>query len=145
MLEEILLYLHNWFCNPDDIRVGRYHVDAGYLDLPFLQDGQYYRICGSALNDGVYQYPTMDLADEVFTGAIWPLHIPPALLMLVTEIEDWQSQYGSGAAIGPYQSESFGGYSYTKASSSGSNSSGSSSAVTWIDAFSTRLTGWRKM
>ena len=104
---------------------------TGQTDLPFLDDDQYFRINGSDFNNDIHQYPASDLTDEVFYGSIWPLKIPSALLALVTEIEEWQAEYGSSsAALGPFQSESFGGYSYSKASSSGSSSTGSSSAVT---------------
>lgn len=134
MLEEILRYLHNWFCGPEDIRPGRYSIDGGYLYLPFAQEGQYFRIIGSASNDGVYQNPVESLIDEEFQGAIWLLRVPASLLALVEEIEEWQNNFGSTAA-GPYQSESFGGYSYTKASG----------ASSWTDVFDSRLTGWRKL
>lgn len=134
MLEEILRYLHNWFCGPGDIRPGRYSIDGGYLHLPFAQEGQYFRIIGSAANDGVYQNPAENLTDEEFQGTIWLLRVPTALLSLVEEIEEWQTNFGNTAA-GPYQSESFGGYSYTKASGSSS----------WADVFDSRLSGWRKL
>lgn len=145
MLEEILLYLHNWFCDHKDIISGTFSISDGTIILPVLLDGQYFRICGSVFNDGVHEYPATDLTDEEFTGTIWPLRIPSSLLAIVKEIETWQSEYGSGAALGPYQSESFGGYSYTKASTQSSGDSDSSSAVTWRDAFATRLAGWRKI
>ena len=146
MLDEILLYLHNWFCDLKDIYFGEYTVADGQLALPFMQDNQYFRICGSVFNDGVYQYPADSLTDETFKGTVWALKIPADFIKLVAEIEEWQEEYGSGsAALGPFQSESFGGYSYSKASVSGSTTSGSSSAVTWMDAFATRLAGWRKM
>ena len=146
MLEEILRYLHNYFVSFDDIRFGTWTISDGAISLPFLNESQYFRVNGSDFNDGIYQYPASDLTDEVFYGSIWPLKIPPALLALVKEIEAWQEEYGSSsAALGPFQSESFGGYSYSKASSSGSSSTDSSSAVTWVDAFSSRLAGWRKI
>ena len=142
MLEEVLRYLHNWFCSREEIRFGKYHIEAGYIDLPFLREEQYFRICGSALNDGIYQYPTFSLSDETFQGAIWPLKLPPALLSLVAEIEAWQEKYGDTAA-GPYTSESFGGYSYSK--SSGTTSDSDSNTTSWQDAFASRLSGWRKL
>lgn len=140
MLEEILNYLNNWFVTPNDILIDTFLIESGYIDLPFLKVGQYFRINGSDLNDGVYQYPCTDLEDEVFYGSIWGLKIPSTLLDLVKEIEAWQNEYGSTVS-GPYQSESFGGYSYSKASST-SESGGS---LTWIDVFGARLAGWRKI
>ena len=142
MLEEILEYLHNWFISPENIKLGTYSIESGYIDLPFLKIGQYFKINGSDLNDGVYQYPCTELEDECFYGSIWALSIPKALLDLVAEIEEWQEEYGSSTALlSPYQSESFGGYSYTKASSAND----SSSLVAWTDVFASRLAGWRKI
>jgi hypothetical protein len=65
--------------------------------------------------------------------------IPKNFLMLAQEIEDWQEQNGKAVAS-PYQSESFGGYSYSKAS--GKNGGGSYS---WQDAFATRLNLYRRI
>lgn len=141
MLEEILNYLNNFFVSAMDIKVASYTIDSGTISLPFLLDGQYFRICGSTFNDGVYQYPAEGLTDETFYGAIWPLRIPQAVLDIVSEIEEWQAKYG-GETAGPYQSESFGGYSYTKASASAESDS---TLVTWQDVFGARLAPWRKI
>ena len=46
------------------------------------------------------------------------------------------------AAMSPYMSESFGGYSYSKGAS---NTASGGSVVTWQDAFKTRLAPWRKI
>lgn len=134
MLESVLHYLHNWFLVAvyDDL----YTIKDGSIELPFLQAGQYFRIVGSILNDGVYSYPAENLKDEEFTGSIWALAVPPAVLSLVEEITAWQAKNG---ASGPYTSESFGGYSYTKAT----NSSGV--AVGWQDVFKAQLSPWRKL
>lgn len=134
MLESVLHYLHNWFLVAvyDDL----YTIKDGSIELPFLQSGQYFRIVGSVLNDGVYNYPAENLKDEEFTGSIWALAVPPAVLSLVEEITAWQAKNG---AYGPYTSESFGGYSYTKAT----NSSGV--AVGWQDVFKAQLSPWRKL
>ena len=134
MLESVLQYLHNWFLVAvyDDL----YTIKDGSIELPFLQAGQYFRIVGSILNDGVYSYPAENLKDEEFTGSIWALAVPPAVLSLVEEITAWQAKNG---ASGPYTSESFGGYSYTKAT----NSSGV--AVGWQDVFKAQLSPWRKL
>ena len=137
MLEEVLQYLHNWFCRYEDIVFGTFTIAGGDINLS-LSDGQYFRICGSDFNDGVHIYQAGDLTDETFYGSVWPLKIPPALLALVDEIEAWQKKYGDAAA-GPYSSESFGGYSYSK----GSTSSGT--VTSWLDVFETRLSAWRKV
>lgn len=132
MLETVLMYLNNWFA------VGRYDdtytIENGKLTLPFLVNGQYFRIVGSLFNDGVYQYPA-ELADETFDGSVWALAIPKALLSTVEEITAWTAKNGDS---GPYTSESFGGYSYSKAT----NSKGL--AVGWRDVFATQLAPWKK-
>ena len=141
MLNEIFNYLHNYFNDPQKTVIATFNIDGGYIDLPFLKYGQYFCINGSDFNDGVHQYPCTDLKDEVFYGSIWPMKIPADLLTLIEEIEAWQEESGAVAAS-PYASESFGGYSYTKASASDSSDS---SSVTWIDTFASRLAGWRKI
>lgn len=139
MLEQVLSYLRNWFVVPDGIHSGTFTVEGGSLRLPFLQSGQYFRICGSVFNDGVYQYPITYLAPETFDGAVWALAIPNAVLDISEEIDAWEKENGA-TAIRPYQSESFGGYSYTKAADSETGG-----AVTWESAFRSRLSQWRKI
>ena len=133
MLETVLMYLNNWFA------VGRYDdtytIEDGGITLPFLANGQYFRIVGSLFNDGVYQYPA-ELTDETFDGSVWALAIPKELLSTVDEITAWQAKNGDS---GPYTSESFGGYSYSKAT----NSKGL--AVGWRDVFAAQLAPWKKL
>lgn len=132
MLETVLMYLNNWFV------VGRYDdtytIEDGGITLPFLVDGQYFRIVGSLFNDGVYQYPA-ELTDETFDGSVWAMAIPKALLSTVEEITAWTAKNGDSSV---YTSESFGGYSYSKAT----NSKGVS--VGWRDVFSAQLAPWKK-
>ena len=140
MLEQILDYIHNYF--EKDIVPGTYTVSSGSIDVDFLQNNQYFRIRGSVFNDGVYKYPVNNLVDEEFTGEIWAMAVPPAVIALSAEITNWMSKYGE-AMDGPYQSESFGGYSYTKKSSGGS--SGNADPSDWRSVFSSRLNHWRKI
>ena len=143
MLETVLMYLNNWFA------VGRYDdtytIEDGKLTLPFLVNGQYFRILGSLLNDGVYKYANgtaldetgteITLIDETFDGSVWALAIPKGFLSMVEEITAWTAKNGDGGA---YTSESFGGYSYSKAT----NSKGM--AVGWRDVFAAQLAPWKK-
>lgn len=138
MLEQILRHLNNWFLV--DTHEGTFAVEDGSITLPFLQPGQYFRVIGSVFNDGLYQYPASGLADETFTGAVWALAIPKAVLALSDEICAWQEKNGE-AAVSPYVSESFGGYTYTKRS----NGSESGSVSGWQDAFKPSLNSWRKI
>ena len=140
MLEEILAHIKNWFIA--DWRFDHYVISGGKIDLPFVAAGQYFRVVGSVFNDGVYKYADdLKLTDEEFDGEIWALAIPPALLKLTQEIEEWQVKNGTAAAS-PFVSESFGGYSYSKATSITGKSGG---IVSWITAFSGRLNKWRKI
>lgn len=139
MLEKILLHLRNWFAVDGGVHFGTYTVEEGGISLPFLQDGQYFRIVGSVFNDGVHKYPGTNLKPERFQGAIWALAIPREVLELCDEITAWQEKNGE-AAIGPYQSESFGGYSYTKRTDEVTGG-----VVTWQTAFRNRLNQWRKL
>lgn len=138
MLEQVLRHLNNWFLV--EIHEGTFTVENGSIALPFLQTNQYFRICGSVFNDGLHQYPSTDLTDEIFTGTVWALAVPKAVVTLSEDIASWQEKNGEAVAS-PYQSESFGGYSYTK------RSAGSDSGTLngWQDAFRGRLNDWRKL
>lgn len=139
MLEQVLMHLNNWFLVPGGIHEGIYTIEDGGIALPFLANGQYFRICGSVFNDGLHQYPSGDLRNETFDGTVWALAIPRAVIDLAVEIETWETKNGD-ASVSPYQSESFGGYSYSKATDSASGG-----AVTWQSAFRSRLNAWRKL
>lgn len=140
MLEQVLTELHNWF--QVGIYPGEYTIKDGGITLPFLQQGQYFRIVGSIFNDGLHQYgPAIEmLQDETFDGAVWALAVPKAVVELAGEIAAWQEKYGS-VVDSPYTSESFGGYSYSKASGAG-DSTGSGG---WQSVFRSRLNLYRKL
>ena len=139
MLEQVLMHLKNWFLVPGGIHEGTYTIEDGGIALPFLANGQYFRICGSVFNDGLHQYNVLDLTDETFTGTIWALAIPKAVIELADEIQKWQTKNGE-ASVSPYQSESFGGYSYSKATDAETGGT-----VTWQSAFKRQLSAWRKI
>ena len=139
MLEQVLMHLKNWSLVPGGIPEATYTIEDGGIALPFLANGQYFRICGSVFNDGLHQYPAGDLKTETFDGTVWALAVPQDVIELASEIEAWQEKNGEAAA-GIYQSESFGGYQYSKATDSASGG-----AVTWQSAFRSRLNAWRKL
>ena len=112
MLEAVLTYLNNWFAW--EMYAGTFTVTGRKLALPDLAEGQYFRIVGSVFNDGLHQYPATDLAEE---------------------IQAWDEKNRPGA----YTSESFSGYSYTRAT----NAKGA--AVGWQDAFAAQLAPYRKL
>lgn len=142
MLEELCAELKNYFLRDQsqDIHYGEYTINGGSISLPFLAVGQYFRIVGSVLNDGVYQYPATELADETFSGAIWAMAVPPSVIALAADIKAW-SDKNAEAVASPYQSESFGNYSYTK--KSGADDNGASYG--WQDQFASRLAKYRRL
>ena len=105
MLTELCGHLRNWFDR--ERYAGTFTVENGSIALPFLREGQYFRILGSTYNDGVHQYPAYGLTDEAFDGAVWALAIPPSVLALDAEIEAWQDKNGDTAAS-PYRNRSAG-------------------------------------
>lgn len=132
MLYELCAEVRNWFVS--EKHNGIFTVKDGNMPLDFLQDGQYFRVLGSVYNDGVYQYPAV-LTDEVFEGQIWAMRVPPAFIALSGEIDE----YIAKNAESPYTSESFGDYSYTKATNK------NKTPLTWRDVFASRLNAWRKL
>ena len=78
------------------------------------------------------------LADEEFHGAIWPLGIPKAFVMLAEEVKAYTDS--DMAKASPYISESFGGYSYSKGIGSTGNADNS-----WQKVFATKLNRFRKV
>ena len=138
MLTEICAELRNYFEVPNGRHFGTFTISGGSIaPLDFLQEGQYFRIVGSVFNDGVFQYPAASLTDEVFEGAVWAMAVPPTLIALSAEIEEYCNSDAGKAS--PYTSESFGGYSYTKATDS------NGAPVGWQKAFASRMSRWRKL
>lgn len=143
-LTDLCKELNNWFCR--ERYFGKFKIVNGVLAGNFsLQDGQYFRICDSVFNDGVYQHPASGLVDEVFEGAVWAMAVPPAVIALQAEINDWLADEGVQKALkSPYTSESFGGYSYTKASGRSSDTV-ENKGLTWQSQFADQLNRWRKI
>lgn len=137
MLEQVLGELHNWFVR--EVVEGDFTISGGRLllpDGPALLDGQYLRVVGSVFNDGLHQWPVADLADEEFHGEVWALAVPQEVVDLAGVIDDWDAKN----APGPYVSESFGGYSYTRATNGATGQ-----AAGWRDRFRQELNRWRKV
>lgn len=134
VLSELCQELKNWFCDEEsDIHSGTYAIENGTLSLPFLLQGQYFRVVGSVLNDGVYKYGDAVLQDETFTGAIWAMRIPPSVIELADKIKAWIEKNGDVVAS-PYQSESWGGYVCTL-----------KSGLDWRIVYAGDLNRWRKL
>ncbi len=146
MLTEICAEIRNYFSGEEDRHFGTFKIENGVI-VPYLvnADCDYIRICGSRKNDGVHKRSDSDLEDEgEFKGAVWEMYPPKAFLALVAEIEAWQAANGSvtSQAMSPYTSESFGGYSYTKA---GAGNSAAGNGSGWADAYAGRLSIYRKI
>ena len=138
MLTEICAELRNWFVVPNGVHIQTYTISGGSIEpLDFLQEGQYFRIIGSVFNDGVHQYPAADLTDEVFHGAVWAMAVPPAVIDIATEIEEYNKS--DAGKPSPFTSESFGGYAYTKATDA------NGAPISWQKAFASRLNKWRRL
>lgn len=149
MLSQICHYLRNWFNYKGIKYIGRFEIKNGVLSFESpmaIQNEQYYRIVGSVFNDGVYQKGSEELKDETFWGGVWPMAVPSDVISLAAEIEEWQKLYGGvdSQNMSPYQSESFGGYSYSK-SSGGTSSISDSSVPTWQSVFADRLARYKKI
>ena len=146
MIDEICAEIKNYFTRDEDRLIGDWTIENGAFVPPIVFPTAYIRIVGSRLNDGVHKVAEMQLSDEVFHGGIWIMSLPKDFTDLVKEISDWQKEYGGydSVVMSPYQSESFGGYSYSK-SSGGTSANGGQSAPSWKDAFAARLKRYRRI
>ena len=138
MLTELCAETRNYFLVPDGIHKGKFTISGGTISLSdFLKEGQYFRIVGSTFNDGVHRYPAVGLVDESFAGAVWAMAVPPAAVALAAEIKNFCES--KSAKPSPYTSESFGGYSYTKATDE------NGAAITWHKVFAKQLNRYRRI
>ncbi len=148
-LTEICAYLNNYFMRRK--WCGRFEISGGTLILPAttpdrqLKEGQYFRIQGSDLNDGVYKYPETHLKDEIFDGTITAMAVPETVIDLAGDIASWLELYGGtdSQALSPFASESFGNYSYSKGAITGGGATGNPNS--WQAVFAPRLAPYRKL
>lgn len=133
-LTELCAEIRNYF--ETDKKFGIFTINGGTLaPSDFLQEGQFFRIVGSTFNDGVYQFPAADLIDETFDGAVWAMAVPPNVVALAAEIEAFNDKNTASN----YVSESFGGYSYSKATDE------NGAPMTWQKVFKAELDKRRKI
>lgn len=150
MLEAICDFVHNYFevCTT----LGSFTIADNNITGFSLLEGQRFRIKGSALNDGIYTYQhggildddgidAVELLPETFEGSVTAMGVPRRFLELAAEIRTWCDK-NADRLNNPYTSESFDGYTYTKATGSGANAGG---FLTWQDVFKTRLNAYRKI
>lgn len=115
MLTEICAEIKNYFCKPEDIITGNFSiVDGSIVPSIDFAEGQYFRIVGSVFNDGVHKDGDALIDEAEFHGAVWKMRVPQEIINLAEEIDDWQTK-NADTITSPYMSESFGGYTYTKA------------------------------
>lgn len=137
MLTTICDSLKNWFVKKKIY--GQLKIENGTLIVPpdFLQENQYFRIVGSVFNDGVHKYPAERLVDEEFSGEVWAMAVPPTVIALAEKIQAYtESEQAKPSA---YTSESFGGYSYSKATDE------NGAPLSWQKVFAKELNRWRKI
>lgn len=140
LLDDMCAICRNYFTDDPAKHKGTFSVKDGVLaPLDYLAEGQYFRVVGSVFNDGVHQYPAPDLTDEVFDGEVWAMRLPPAFLALAGEIDEYSQKMEVGSAA-PYTSESFGGYSYEKATDAETGA-----PLSWQAVFASKLNRWRKI
>lgn len=149
MLSEICAEIKNYFTFAPDMHIGDFSIVDGAIVPSFDIPTDYIRIVGSHKNDGVHKRDTngFSLVDEgEFHGAVWVMSPPADFIALAAEIEAWQAKNGGldSQAMSPFNSESFGGYSYSK-SGSGSASGSASGAASWVAAFNGRLNIYRRI
>lgn len=137
MLTEVCAEIRNYFVT--EIHNGDFTISGGNITpLDFIQENQYFRIVGSVFNDGVYQNtPDLELTDEVFNGSVWAMAIPPNVIALAEEIKAYNES--DEAKPTAFTSESFGGYSYSKATD------GNGVPISWKKVFASRLSVYRRI
>lgn len=157
-LEKVLDHIHNWFTR-DILSVPGCEVVDGQLPASVtssMVDGQWYRVQGSYLNDGLYQYreeypegESSGLVDETFDGTVSLLAIPRTVLEVADGVAEWvaaRREAMAKVASGPYQSESFSDYSYTIRSDLAGGSSGSGDGLSgWQAEYRSDLNPYRRL
>lgn len=144
-LYDLCVTLKNFFCEPNfyalTIHNNRVDLSTVFKDA---QNGDKIIVVGSS-HDGVYEFSeggidlsvTPVIESGVLSGGFGRMFVPPTVFALLDEINEW-CVTNADMRFSPYTSESFGGYSYSKASGSGDNGS-------WQGAFASRLNRWRKI
>jgi len=165
-VEEVLAYLNNYFVYtyaPNvyvDITAETKTIALADADYDFddyaldLKVGQYVRIEGTRLNDGVYKVATInttsftveeDLTDEESDEdldyvTIWELAVPPKLESIIAEMITWEASSVAPSSVGHIQSEKLGPHTVTYAKNTSNNK-----PITVFDVFGGRIKRWKKV
>ena len=146
MISQICADIRNYFTYDTDKHPGTYKVQGGVLVPSISMPTEYYAVFGSRKNNGVHKTTDVLNDEGEFDGSVWVMSVPADFLALCDEIASWQAKYGGvdSEAMSPFNSESFGGYSYSKAA--GSATSGANAAAsTWQGVYASRLNRWRRV
>ena len=116
MLTNICAYLKNYF--DYERHIGTIKIADGVITCngKRIETGQHFALFRDRFVLGVYKAGD-EIPDKTFEGAVWLMDVPEAIKEADAWAEEWNLKNGSAEANGPFQSESFGGYSYTKGSS----------------------------
>lgn len=151
MLNEICGYLKNWFENDqifDVFTISDNVITKSDGSAVSFSGCNYFRVVGDdpSINDGVYPVSEYTLQDDSFKGAVWKMAVPADVIALAAEIAAWREKYETidSQAMSPFNSESFGGYSYSK-SSGGNGADGVGDVPGWAGVFGGRLSRYRKL
>ena len=143
MLTEICAYLHNYF--DYERHSGEISIVSGEIfcngEKITLEEGQYFALFRSRIPLGVFNVVP---ADKNFVGSVWLMDVPKAILDADTWAKEWIVKNGGATseANSVFQSESFGGYSYSK----GTNTSGKGGMSVFDNAqFARMLNPYRKL
>lgn len=137
--QDVMEQINNWF--PIAKKSGTFTVKDGSLDMtgaPGIMNGQYFRVIGSAMNDGLHIFPDTGMVDETFEGEIWSLAVPKTFAKVCEDMQAWLEKHPVTAS--GYTSESFGGYSYSVPTNP---QTGQAASV--MDVFKSSLNRWRRL
>jgi len=142
MLYEIIRYLNILPYGADPtgliqrVEEGEFVIADGQISLSTeLYNGQHFVIEGSNMNDGAYTAP-VDLTDERFEGKVYVLSKNQAFEALLEKAFAQKQAFDNPSK---FQTESFGGYSYTIATDANGR------PLTWKTAMAADFRPWRKV
>jgi hypothetical protein len=117
MLTRICRYLKNWFVVKTylgniAVSEGKIYCNGSEIEM---QEGQRFALVRTHYVYGAYSYGD-EIEDYEFEGAVWIMDVPADVLDVAVRMTEWEAANGGvdSQAMSPYQSESFGGYSYAK-------------------------------
>ena len=169
MLTEICQYLHNYFdyerfigeitivarqdglYPSDSLNPGEMVYPKDYFPAKVfcngveiaISDGQYFALFRQRIPLGVFQLIELT-ENKTFAGSVWLMDVPKAIKSADEWAETWKANNmaAGSEANSVFQSESFGGYSYSK----GNNSKGKVGASIFDNAqFAAMLAPYRKL